>query len=230
MSGNGRPRSMPMKTQAILFTGGLVLTTAFSPARAEVDFATQIAPLLEQRCVECHGPEKSKGRLRLDSHADAFKSEEVIIAGKADESELFRRVILPADDDDVMPAEGEPLTKEQQDLFRDWINEGAKWPADFVIKGRELAPKKEIAWPPDHTPTDAEKQAVAKLNELGIAVRPIAMNSNWMTANLRVFGGELNDEVLAALGKVTGLVDLNLASTDLDDARLAKLSGLHTHT
>lgn len=215
-----------MKIRTIQRIAILALALPASAVRAEVDFVKQVAPLLEKHCVECHGAEKKKGKLRLDLRAEAFAGEEVIIAGKAADSELYRRVILPAGDDDLMPAEGEPLTKEQQDLLRDWINEGAKWPEDFAIKGRDLGPKKEIVWPPAHQTTDAEKKAIEKLNGLGIAVRPIALNSNWFTANLRVFSGELNDEVLTALGQVTGLVDLNLASTSIDDAKLAKLGGL----
>ena len=54
--------------------------TLFAPdSRAAVDFARDIAPILEQRCIECHGPEKQKGKLRLDSKAGAFKEDYVII-------------------------------------------------------------------------------------------------------------------------------------------------------
>lgn len=215
-----------MKTSSLLAVSTLVATLGWSSARAEVDFTKQIAPLLEKRCVECHGPEKKKGKLRLDTRAEAFKGEEVIVAGKAADSELYKRVILPMDDDDRMPNEGESLTKEQQDLLRDWINEGAKWPEDFVIATKDSGPKKVVEWPPDHKAGDAEKKAVEKLNGLGIAVRPIAQNSSWLTANFRVFSGELNDDVLATLGQVAGLVDLNLASTSIDDTKLAKLAGL----
>lgn len=217
---------MTMNTTSLFLTVGLVGSLALPSAHAEVDFVTQVAPLLEKHCVECHGADMSKGKLRLDSRADAFKSEGVLVAGKADDSEFFKRIILPAGDDDLMPAERDPLPKEVQDILRDWINEGAKWPEDFVIVGKELAPRKEIAWPPEHQPADAEKQAIQKLNGLGIAVRPIALNSNWLTANLRVFSGELNDDVIGALGQITSLVDLNLASTGIDDAKLAKLAGL----
>ena len=215
-----------MKTQTLLFTAALATVSHLSSVRAEVDFAKQVAPVLEQHCLSCHGPEKKKGKLRLDLRAEAFKNAEVIVAGKAADSDLYKRVLLPKDDEDRMPNEGEPLAKEQQDLLRDWINEGAKWPEDFVVKGKESAPKKEIAWPPEHQLSDAEKKAVEKLNSLGIAIRPIALNSNWQTANLRVFSGELNDDVLGALGQVAGLVDLNLASTAIDDAKLAQLAGL----
>lgn len=215
-----------MKTRSILCTSLLALAFPASLVRAEVDFVKQVAPVLEKHCVECHGAEKKKGKLRLDTRAEAFKGEEVIVAGKAADSELYKRVILPAGDDDIMPNEGDPLSKEQQEILRAWINEGAKWPEDFAIKGKDSGPKKEIAWPPDHTPSDAEKKAIEKLNGLGIAVRPIALNSAWLTANLRVFSGEMTDDVLGALGQVTGLVDLNLASTAIDDGKLAKLAGL----
>lgn len=221
-----------MKTQTIFVATSFALSFAVIPLRAEVDFSKQVAPVLEQHCIKCHGPEKKKGHLRLDLKAEAFKSDEVIIAGNADKSELVHRITLPAGDDDIMPAEGDPLSKEDQELLKSWINEGAKWPDDFVIQGKKAAseqaaaPKKQIAWPPDHEISATEKAAIEKLNGLGIAVRPIAMNSNWQTANLRVYSGELSDDLLAALGQVTALVDLNLSSTKIDDGKLARLAGL----
>lgn len=217
-----------MKNKTLLLTTSLLTLGTAVPALAEVDFAKDIAPILEKRCVECHGAEKKKGKLRLDSKAEAFGKEGVLIAGKPDDSEFYLRVILPAGDDDIMPAEGEPLNKAEQDLVRAWITEGAKWPDDLVIGGGKApeAQQVKIEWPADHKAGDAEQKAIAKLNGLGISVRPIAQNSPWLTANLRVFSGELNDDLLAALGQVAGLVDLNLASTSINDAGLAKLSGL----
>src|SRR5262245_23672490 len=79
----------------------------------KVDFVKDIQPILLKSCIQCHGPEKQKGKLRLDSKADAFKSSDVIVAGKADESDLYKRITLPAGHDDVMPNEGQPLTKAQ---------------------------------------------------------------------------------------------------------------------
>ena len=91
-----------------------------------MDFAKEIQPILQQTCVKCHGPEKQKGKLRLDSKEAAFKGGKdgaVLTAGDAEKSELYRRIILPKGNDDVMPNEGEPLTKAQTDLIRDWINQ-----------------------------------------------------------------------------------------------------------
>lgn len=94
-------------------------------------YATQIAPILEANCYSCHGEKKQKGKLRLDSRAEAFKGDRatwLIIPGNAEESELLKRVVLPADDFDIMPAEGDPLNPEQIAQLRAWIDAGAEWP------------------------------------------------------------------------------------------------------
>ena len=92
----------------------------------------------------------------LDTRELTFKggrSGEVIVPGDPDDSLLYELITLPADDDDVMPAEGKPLTKAETDLIRDWIKEGATWPdgvalddpvaeaaaADPVATGKALA-------------------------------------------------------------------------------------------
>src|SRR6266542_3863808 len=109
-------------------------------AQDKIDFAKDIQPILQQTCVKCHGPEKQKGKLRLDSKETTFKGGkdgQVITPGNADKSELYRRITLPKGNDDIMPNEGEPLAKAQIELFRDWINQGAEWPDGLVIKAPE---------------------------------------------------------------------------------------------
>src|SRR5690242_404567 len=112
--------------KSILIVAGLFLLGSWQ-ARPEnkVDFAKDIQPILQKSCIECHGPEKQKGKLRLDTKEAALKGGKdgaVIEPGKADKSDLYRRIILPAGDDDVMPNKGDVLTKAQTDLIRDWIN------------------------------------------------------------------------------------------------------------
>lgn len=117
-----------------------VLGLARLPA-ANVDFVKDIAPIFEQRCIECHGPEKQKGKLRLDQKDALLKAKEpLVVAGSADKSEIIRLISLPKGHDDIMPNKGEPLTKAQIDLIRDWINQGAAWPDNFVV-GAAVAPK-----------------------------------------------------------------------------------------
>ena len=212
-------------------------------AEAKVDFAKDIQPILEKSCVECHGPEKQKGKLRLDSLAALTlggKDGAAIVAGKADQSDLYRRITLPAGNDDVMPNKGDLLTKAQTDLIRDWINEGATWPAGLVIvstvkpeKKGEAAAKSptESASPaplnlPDHKPSAAEKKAVGQLEARGLVVNPIAMNLNWRALNLSLHASQDLGKALPLLKDVLGLVDLNLGGTKIKDADLANLKGL----
>src|SRR6478672_7364407 len=92
-------------------------------ADTKVDFVKQIQPIFEKSCIKCHGPEKQKGGLRLDDKAAALKGGKdavSIVPGDAAKSDLYRRITLPADSDDIMPNQGSPLTKAETDLIRDW--------------------------------------------------------------------------------------------------------------
>ncbi len=101
--------------------------------KAPIDFRRDIEPILVKRCSECHGPDKHKSELRLDQKSAAFRGGEsgkpAIIPGKSSESELIHRVTT-TDQDELMPSKGEPLTREQIELLRSWIDQGAVWPDD----------------------------------------------------------------------------------------------------
>ena len=102
-----------------------------------VDFHSEIMPILQQRCNDCHkAPYEENGRtknpkagLRFDTYDWLMKGSEdigpIIEAGDTDASILFEVITLPPDDDMIMPPKGDPLTADQVDLFRRWILEGA---------------------------------------------------------------------------------------------------------
>ena len=119
-----------------------------------VDFARQIQPILIKPSSECHGPDKQKNNLRLDRKADAFKGGKSgwpgIVSGKSAESELIKR-ITTQNPEDLMPPKGEPLTAEQIELLRKWIDQGADWPEEkthwaFVKPTRPAVPDAGGAW------------------------------------------------------------------------------------
>jgi len=121
--------------------GGLGLLSAFlvPPARAEVDFATQVKPLLERKCLRCHRPDSKKGNLDISTREAAMKggSEGVsIIPGAPDDSLFLQRALLPEDDDDLMPPtdKGGPLPDAEKEILRQWIAEGALWPDGVVLE------------------------------------------------------------------------------------------------
>ncbi len=120
--------------QDTIIRAGLWLTAlTFVPgvhAEAAPDFASEIAPLLEKHCYDCHGPEKQSGGIRLDQRDSAFAGGDSgtvsIVPGKPDDSELLYR-ITSTDKDEHMPPKGDRLAAGEIALIRDWISSGAPW-------------------------------------------------------------------------------------------------------
>lgn len=110
-----------------LLATGLRAQLPPAPAATAVDFLKDVAPIFRRSCIECHGPEKQEGDLRLDRRP-GVGSESTIRPGKPEESELWRRITLPRGHDEIMPAVGEPLEREQIETIRRWIAQGATWP------------------------------------------------------------------------------------------------------
>src|SRR2546427_4733379 len=104
------------------------------PAEAKgVTYAKDIKPIFDKSCIKCHGAEKQKGKLRLDSLAAALKGGEdkVVMPGDSAGSILVHNVAHLGDEDDYMPPPDNkdkipPLTKDQIGLIRAWIDQGAK--------------------------------------------------------------------------------------------------------
>jgi hypothetical protein len=220
-----------MKKASVTAVAGVLLAGRLLAADAKVDFAKDIQPILQQQCLKCHGEEKQKGKLRLDSREAALKGGKngpAFVANDATKSEMIRRLTLPKSDDDFMPSEGEPLPKAQLDLIRDWINQGATWPESALAGKGDAKPKGPPGpvLPADFKPSAAEQKAIAALAQKGIDVRPIAANLNWREVNLRLHGTNVTDATVAQLKDIVGLVDLNLANTKVTDAGLANLKGL----
>ena len=109
------------------------LTLGFPSLCAKVSFNDEIRPLLSNSCYRCHGPDEEdrKAKLRLDTREGATKDHEgftAISPGKIEDSELIYRIVTD-DEDEMMPppGKGERFTKEQIELFKRWIEEGAEY-------------------------------------------------------------------------------------------------------
>ncbi|MCB9873763.1 MAG: DUF1553 domain-containing protein [Planctomycetaceae bacterium] len=93
-----------------------------------VRFDRDIRPILSDKCFHCHGPDEEhrEADLRLDLEGPAKES--AIVPGKADESEVVRRIVSH-DADEVMPppAAKKPLKPAEIDLIKRWVEQGAEW-------------------------------------------------------------------------------------------------------
>ena len=174
-----------------LAVGCLVLTLA-AAARAEdpVDFARDVKPILEARCYACHGDKKQESELRFDRRDAAMTGGvggAVIAPGKSTESSLIER-ITSADKDVRMPPEGDPLTAEQIDVLRRWIDQGASWPDEHAGQVEDPLAKKRAHWA-FHVPArpaapavqntvwprnDIDRFILARLEQEGLAPSPEA--------------------------------------------------------
>jgi YHS domain-containing protein len=224
----------------------LVLVAAAAPLPAQeppppapaarVDFVREIAPILVARCIDCHGAKEQKGDLRLDARAHLFPADGEagpVVPGRPDDSELLRRLGLPPDDDEIMPAKGEPLSKAQQDLFRRWIAEGADWPdAGDAWIAQELAaqalPVLTFELPElDDAGRAAIAAAMAALQQRGAVVQRVAADTEAIDVNLSLLREQVVDADLALLRPLASrLVWLNLSRTAISDAAAPHLAAL----
>jgi mono/diheme cytochrome c family protein len=208
-----------------LLAGALAIASL--PVRAaDVDFEKEIKPIFENTCIKCHGPETAKNGLRLDSKAAMLKGskdEKVITPGKSAESSIYKLVALP-DADGRMPKDQPPLSKEQIEKIKLWIDQGAKWPEGLVLKA--AAGSNEPKVDAGVAITEAEKAGVEKLQKAGVLAIRLAQNTNLLRVDFSLRGKEVKDEELALLKDMPNLVELNLGGTNITDASLSYIKPL----
>lgn len=102
----------------------------------------EVRAIFAHNCYQCHSENKKKGELVLENKRGVFQGGEsgpVITAGHPEKSELYRRVSLSSNHDEVMPKKGKTLKKEEIALIKLWIKNGAHW-SDRALKVFPEAP------------------------------------------------------------------------------------------
>ncbi len=114
---------------------------------AKVDFAKDIKPLIEAKCMECHNEDREEGGFRIDDRDTLF--DEWVFAGEGSDSPLIEEHVLSTNKDSMMPPpeskdpeSNGPLPKEEIDLLIRWIDEGAEWPEDVELVVLTQDPKR----------------------------------------------------------------------------------------
>lgn len=113
-------------------------------------YADFVVPILEKTCNECHNENKIKGKLRLDTHELIMAGAEgsdfpTVVPGDPEQSELLVRVLLPEDDDEFMPPQGDPLQPAEIELLKLWIQSGAKTETKVAELGSDPAVATTVA-------------------------------------------------------------------------------------
>lgn len=138
---------IPRSILVLLFT-----TTASAYADSEALFVRRVLPLLQEKCLACHGKDekKIKGDLDLRTQAATLKGGEsgdpAIVAGQPEKSPLYLSVTRQhADDWEPMPPkEADKLYPEQIAWIKEWIAGGAPWPDE--ARGQAIAKANAEKW------------------------------------------------------------------------------------
>ena len=212
---------------SVLVLGAMIAPSARAADAKDapkIDFAKQVRPLLAENCYKCHGPDKKKGDLRLDSPDAITKggSEgKAIEKGAPEDSPLYLRIVLPTGHDDIMPSEGKPLTREQADLIGQWIMQGADfggWKGDAVAGAAGPPPLPQVA--------AADPAVLDKLRQAGARALPLAQGVNLLDVGFNS-GSEVADAQVAQIAPIAAQVyELNLAGSKITDAGLAQVASL----
>lgn len=200
-----------------------------------------VQPLLQSRCYSCHGAQKQKGGLRMHDPQLLLKGGKngaVIITGKAAESELVKRLLLPREAEHHMPPKEKPQLNERQiALIHWWIDQGA----DFTKKVKDLQQPEKIkpallalqsdnveTKAPSTIPADevekADEKAVVALKNLGAVVIPVSKESNYLMANFVTAPNVGDEDIKQLLPIKKQLVWLKLGDTKITDKALAVLA------
>ena len=156
-------------------------------------FDDVIKPIFEQKCYGCHSVKKQKGQLRLDAQEfieKGGKHGHVVVTGKPNESELFKRITLSIETEHHMPpSERSQPSSLEIDVVRAWIEEGASFnqrvqelknPSvieEFISTHSLSASNLDLL--PVGVPAPDE-EVVENLRKSGVLVLPLATHSNYL--------------------------------------------------
>lgn len=120
----------------------------------EVRYGRDIRPILADRCFTCHGPDDKtrQAELRLDLREEAVADRggyAVIVPGDPEQSELWLRITTEAPLDVMPPKDSNkrPLSAEELELVRRWIEQGAPYEPHWAFVPPQRPPLPEAADP-----------------------------------------------------------------------------------
>jgi mono/diheme cytochrome c family protein len=131
----------------------LGLVAAGTATEAEdASFRDKVAPILERRCIRCHGGSSPKGNLSLTTAAAMLKGGDTgaaVVPGEPAESLILDMI---AGDPPEMPQKDKPLSQQEVADIRRWIEQGAPWPAGLVLKDERFRDRMWWAFQPLERP------------------------------------------------------------------------------
>src|SRR5579871_750422 len=131
-----------MRNPTVCVTCVLASCGMLNAQTAKVDFKRDVEPIFRSNCYGCHGPIQQMNHFRLDRRMEAMRGGTiaVIAPGSSQSSHLYLRLISQDRIGAPMPPTG-PLPKEQVEIIKNWIDQGAEWPDE--VAGETPAPARD---------------------------------------------------------------------------------------
>lgn len=137
-----KPLLLSLAAVTILATGYITMQGH------QVDFNTEVKPILNKKCMACHGGVKKAGGFSLLFREEALgktkSGQPAILPGDAQHSAFISRLTDP-DPDKRMPKKGDPLTDEEIETLTNWVNQGAEWGTHWAYQPVEK-PEVPSSW------------------------------------------------------------------------------------
>jgi uncharacterized membrane protein len=190
-------------------------------------YTRHIHPILDANCVVCHGDQKVKGHLRLDTYDRLMRGGEdgaVIIPGKPERSILLQRITLPPKDKKFMPSEDKPpLKPEEIAWIRAWIQQGAS-PEAKTLAGVYVHEDEALPQVPDYSAMMGEMAQTARA--AGVTLVPVSRNlGDGLILNTVDAGEKFGDAQLAGFVRFAPyIVEAELGRTSVTDGCLSTLA------
>ncbi len=195
-----------------------------------------VKPILNNKCVSCHNPKKTKGELLLHEEAGILsggENGEVVVTENASKSELFMRMNLPMEDDDHMPPEGKTQpSKEEIKLVGAWIDAGHPFEGTIKEIGLEkdlflsFFPKKFDNDYPDIGIAEASQDSITSIEKSGVHVDLISKASSFLSISCINKPAFTDADFKTLLPVKTQIAILDLGGTKVTNAIFEKLSTL----
>lgn len=202
-----------------------------------------VNPIFEARCYSCHGPNKQKAKLRLDNPAAIQKGGEdgvVVVAGKPDESELIKRLLLSLDSKEHMPPKNKSqLTEQEISLLHWWVASGMDFNKRIgevdqpdaikpllvaLQKGTLDQPLAKAGEWPTAPVAPADTAIMKRLEKSGVMVIPVSRTSNYLTANF-ISAITVPDSLYQLLNGIRQqLVSLKIDGQEFSDSAIGKIA------
>jgi hypothetical protein len=107
---------------------------------AKIDYSSQVKPILNRKCIACHGGVKQQGGFSLlfeeEAKSKTKSGKYAIVPGHSEDSEMIRRLTLH-DPEERMPYKAEPLNQDEINILTKWIDQGAEWGQHWAYKSVE---------------------------------------------------------------------------------------------